>query len=662
MKLSNLIFGRPLETSAEHDHKIGVAAGIPIFGLDGLTSAAYGPEQTMSLLIPLGLLGMQHYLLPIFSAILALLIILYFSYRQTITAYPNGGGSYTVASENLGEMAGLFAAAALMIDYTLTAAVGVSAGVTALVSAVPALHPHQLGLCMLILAIIVLVNMRGVRESGAAFMLPTFLFVGTLLATVAVGVIHAFLAGGHPVPLAPPPAAPPRMVEYLTIWMLMKAFAGGCAAMTGVEAVSNGVTAFREPKSVAANRALSIIIGVLVVLLFGLSYVAKAYGVSAMADPTASGYQSVLSIEVAAVFGRGWFYFLTMASVLAALAFSANTAFAGFPRLARAIAMRDCFPHLFLVRGRRLLFNYGIYMLAGLTALLLLVFDGVTDRLIPLYAIGAFLAFTLSQAGMVRHWMKCRDEPHRAIKMFLNGLGAVATGITLIVILIAKFIAGAWITVILVPLLIAVMLAIKRHYESVAVEVEEPTPLRTENLEPPIVVIPIARWNKIAEKALRFGMTMSTNLKVVHVDSDDSDADTVSKMWNDMVLAPLRRAGLKEPELISVKSSYRTIISPLMDVVFRLEEQYPHVKIAVLLPELVVRRWWEYFLHNQRVQVLKLSLLVRGKQRIIVVNIPWYLRGTSAADNAPSCAGLVAPVDRATEDNVVAAEVKVLNP
>jgi len=492
------------------------------------------------------------------------------------------------------------------------------------VSAMPELHPHQLSLCLIILGIIVLVNLRGVKESGAAFMLPTFLFVGTLLATVVVGILHSVAAHGHPVPVATPPPAPSKTMEMLTLWLLMKAFAGGCAAMTGVEAVSNGVTAFKEPKSTNANRALSVIIGVLVVLLWGLAYVAKVYGVSAMPDPDAHNYQSVLSIEVAAVFGRGWFYFLTMGSVLGALAFSANTAFAGFPRLARAIAMRDYFPHVFLVRGRRLLFSHGIYALATMTALLLIVFKGVTDRLIPLYAIGAFLAFTLSQAGMVRHWMKCTD-PHRHIKMFLNGLGALATGITLLVVLVAKFATGAWITAILVPLLIAIMLAIKRHYDSVAVEVDEPCPLHTNNLEPPIVVIPMARWNKIAEKALRFGMTLSPMLKVVHVDSDDADADAVDRMWQDMVIAPLRAAGLPEPELITVKSSYRTIISPLIDVVLQLEERYPHVKIAVILPELVVRRWWEYFLHNQRVQILKLALLVKGKQRIVVVNIPWYL-------------------------------------
>jgi amino acid transporter len=547
---------------------------------------------------------------------------LYFSYRQTITAYPNGGGSYTVASENLGDGAGLFAAAALMIDYILTAAVGVSAGVTALVSAVPRLHPHQLLLCLVILAVIVIVNMRGVKESGFAFMLPTFMFVGTLLVTIAFGVFHVLASGGHPIAVAAPPPALPATMRYLTIWLLMKAFASGCAAMTGVEAVSNGVTAFKEPRSGNANRALTVIIGVLIVLLFGLSYVAKAYGVSAM-DSNAADYQSVLSIEVAAVFGRGWFYFVTMASVLAALSFSANTAFADFPRMARAIALRDYLPHVFLVKGRRLLFSHGIYALTGFTALILIIFDGVTDRLIPLYAIGAFLAFTLSQAGMVKHWLKCKDEKHRNIKMFLNGLGAVATGITLVVVLVAKFVAGAWVTAILVPLLIGVMLAIKRHYDRVAVEVADCIPLNVVGIEPSIVVIPMARWDKITEKALRFGMSMSPTLKVLHVDSDDTD--TLGNVWHDMVLAPLRKASLPEPELITVKSSYRTIISPLMDYVLQLEDENPGRKIAVLLPELVVQHWWENLLHNQRVQLLKVLLLLRGNQRIVVVNIPWYL-------------------------------------
>ncbi len=622
MKVANLLIGKPLATSdAQHEH-IGVAAGIPIFGLDGLTSAAYGPEQAMSLLIPLGLIGVQQHLLPIFTAILVLLTILYFSYRQTIEAYPNGGGSFTVASENLGDQAGLLAAAALMIDYILTAAVGVSAGVTALVSAVPSLHPHQLSLCLVILALIVIVNLRGVKESGFVFMLPTFLFVGTLLITVVVGIWHAVLANGHPIPVSAPPPPVPATLQYLTIWLLLKAFASGCAAMTGVEAVSNGVTAFKEPRSQKANQALTVIIAILIVLLAGLSYVAKAYGVTAM-DSNDPAYQSVLSIQVAAVFGRGWFYFLTMGSVLAALSFSANTAFADFPRMARAIALKNYLPHVFLLRGRRLLFTHGIYALTGFTALLLIIFRGVTDRLIPLYAIGAFLAFTLSQAGMVKHWIKCKDEKGRHLKMFLNGLGAFATGVTLIVVLVAKFTSGAWITALLVPAIIATMYGIKHHYMRVTSETADTTPIRLTDLHSPIVVIPVARWDKISEKAVRFGLVMSKEVKVVNVQSDvDSGFD---ETWERMVMAPIREHGIPAPELVTVQSSFRTIVSPLMDYILKLEDDNPGRKVAVLLPELVVQHWWENLLHNQRVQLLKLLLLLRGNQRIIVVNIPWYL-------------------------------------
>jgi len=528
MKVFDVLFGRPLATHESHSATIGVAAGIPIFGLDGLTSAAYGPEAAMALLIPLGFYGVQHYLLPIFGFILTLLTILYFSYRQTIEAYPNGGGSFTVASENLGHKAGLFAAAALMIDYILTAAVGLSAGVTALVSAIPQLHRFQLLLCLVILVFIAIINMRGVKETGAVFMLPTFLFVGTLLATIFVGVYHALMTGGHPHAVAAPP--PPDMSQFakftplLLVWLLMKAFSNGCAAMTGVEAVSNGVTAFKEPRSQNANRTLTVIIGILILLLFGLSYVARAYGVTAMdPDTTGNAYQSVLSIEVSAVFGRGWFYYVTMGGVLAALSFSVNTAFADFPRMARAIAGQDYLPHVFLLRGRRLLFSHGIYALTGFTALILILFNGVTDRLIPLYAIGAFLAFTLSQAGMVVHWHKTLDAPHRHLKMFINGLGSVATGISLCIILMTKFMYGAWVTVLLVPLLIGIMVGVKQHYTRVKRETDDPTPLRLTGLEPPIVVIPMARWDKITEKAMRFGMLMSPLVKVVHVDSDDTD-------------------------------------------------------------------------------------------------------------------------------------------
>jgi amino acid transporter len=565
----------------------------------------------MTLLIPLGVAG-TYYIVPVISAILILLVIVYFSYRQTIAAYPGGGGSYTVASENLGTGPGLLAAAALMIDYILTAAVGISAGVTALTSAVPSLIHHTLLICLVILAILAIVNLRGVKDTGAAFIAPTFLFVGTLLTLIGVGVYHTITSGGHPVPVLPPPPPPPATMQYLTLWLLLKTFASGCAAMTGVEAVSNGVMAFKEPRAKNAQRTLTIIIAILIVLLYGIAYLARAYSITAM-EPDAPHYQSVLSILTSAVFGRGWFYYLTSASVLAALSLSANTAFADFPRLARAIAMHDYLPHVFILRGRRLLFSHGVYALTGFTAVILILFGGVTDRLIPLYAIGAFLAFTLSQAGMVVHWKK-EEGGYRKHwwHMFVNGFGAVATGITTIVVLIAKFASGAWVTALLVPVLIGIMLGVKRHYTRVKREMEDMAPLNLANLQEPIVVIPMARWDRITEKAM------------VHVHSDDEEGG-LDRLWDTHVVAPIKAAGLQEPELAVLPSSYRFIIHPLMDYILDLEEKNPGRKIAVLLPELVVRHWWENALHNQRVQLLKLLLLLKGNQRIVVVNIPWYL-------------------------------------
>ena len=623
MAIQDRIFGKPLATSEERAEQIGVSAGIPIFGLDALTSAAYGPEQVAYLLIPLGVAGVTGpRMLEIVSAILILLVIVYFSYRQTIAAYPNGGGSYTVASENLGERAGLLAAAALMIDYILTAAVGISAGVTAMTSALPGLAPHTLALCLCILAVLAMINMRGVKDTGAAFILPTFMFISTLLTLIGVGVYKTFAAGGHPVALEQIPEIKATITSLSWI-LLLKAFSSGCAAMTGVEAVSNGVMAFREPRPKNAQRTLTVIIALLIVLLYGTAWLSKHYGIMAM-DPDQPGYQSLLSLLVMAVFGRGWFYFVTMGSVFLALALSANTAFADFPRLTRAIAMHDYLPHVFILRGRRLLFSHGIYALTGFTALILIAFGGVTDKLIPLYAIGAFLAFTLSQAGMVRHWQKEPAHPGRVWHMFVNGTGAIATGITTIVVLASKFMSGAWLTAILIPFLILIMYSVKKHYSRVEGEMKEMTPLNMDNLEEPIVVIPMAGWNRISEKAMRFGLLMSKEIKVVHVHSED-EGHGIEDEWMDKILLPIRSKGMAEPELITIHSNYRFIISPLMNYILSLEADHPGRKVAVLLPELVVRHWWENLLHNQRVQLLKLFLLVKGNQRIVVINIPWYL-------------------------------------
>jgi amino acid transporter len=621
MQIFDLLFGRPLATSEERAEHVGPAAGIPIFGLDALSSAAYGPEAALTLLIPLGIAGVK-LIVPVTTAILILLLILYFSYRQTIEAYPHGGGSYTVASENLGMGPGLLAAAALMIDYVLTAAVGIASGVGALISAAPKLQPHTLGLCLLILLILTIVNMRGVRDTGVAFLIPTYLFVGTLLIVIVVGLVRALISGGHPRPVEVPPALPP-MTAAVSVWLILKVFSSGCTAMTGVEAVSNGVMAFRDPTQKNAKRTLTIIIALLIALLAGIALLCRAYGIGAT-DPNGPGYQSVLSQLTAAVMGRGWFYYVTIASILLVLALSANTAFADFPRLTRAIALNDYLPHVFILRGRRLLYSHGIYALVGLTGALLILFGGVTDRLIPLYAIGAFLAFTLSQAGMVMHWRR-NPGPGSRGRMMMNGLGAVATGITVLVVLAAKFVEGAWVTALLIPLMILAMVMAHRHYVRTARETAEPNPLDVKGLRPPLVIIPLDRWNRLSEKALRFALAISPDIIAVHVDSADAHEKSICDDWDKYIAAPLSEAGMKIPELVNLVSPYRFVLAPVVDFVLKKEKELATRHIAVLVPELVVKHWWENLLHNQRANVLKLMLLLKGNQRIMVVNIPWYL-------------------------------------
>jgi amino acid transporter len=619
MSLFSLLAGKPLATSEERAEHIGPISGIPVFGLDALSSAAYGPEAALTLLIPLGMAGVAH-IVPISFAIIGLLAIVFFSYCQTIDAYPNGGGSYTVATENLGATAGLFAAAALMIDYILNAAVGISAGVEALVSAFPSLLPHTLALCLVILTILTLINIRGTKDTGVAFLLPTYLFIGSLLLVICVGAYRAFITHGHPVPVVAPPRLPIG-TTMLPLWLLAKVFASGCTAMTGVEAVSNGVGAFREPTQPNAKRCLTIIIVVLMIFLGGIALLCRAYDIAAT-DPASAGYQSILSQLISAVMGRGWFYYLSIGSILAVLALSANTSYADFPRLTRAIAMHDYLPHVFKVRGRRLLYSHGIAALVGFTALLLIAFGGITDRLIPLFAIGAFLAFTLSQAGMVVHWHR---QPGRHLhRMIVNGVGAVATGITLVVVLVAKFTDGAWITAILIPSLIILMLAIKRHYNQVDEDINIDRRMHVENLMHPLVVVPLDRWTRITEKALRFAMKLSDQVQAVHVDAEEARAH-VEEMWQRNVAFPVNKAGKPVPEMVFLSSPYRFVITPLVDHILQLERDHPERQIAVLVPELVVKHWWQTPLHNQRAQILKLLLLVKGNQRIMVINIPWYL-------------------------------------
>jgi len=500
--------------------------------------------------------------------------------------------------------------------------VGISAGVGALVSAVPKLQPHTLSICLGILVLITLLNLRGIRETGKVFMAPTYLFIGCLLGAIGLGLLKALLSGGRPAAVIPPHPLPPPAAAA-GAWIIVQAFSSGCTAMTGVEAVSNGVSAFREKAVKNARSTLIAIIGILILMLAGIAWLARAYRIGAT-DPGQPGYESLLSQLLAAVAGRGFFYYLSIGSILAVLALSANTAFADFPRLCRVVAEDGYLPHGFRLRGRRLVFSEGIYSLAFLAGVLLIIFGGVTDRLIPLFAVGAFLAFTLSQAGMVIHW-KRTGGPGARRNMLINGLGATATAGTVAVVLTAKFIEGAWITVLLIPSLLVLMAAIRHHYLQIGREIECREPLNLTRLDPPIVVVPLGSWTKPSEKAMRFALNLSADVHVLQVRTGDEIED-LRDSWPHLVEGPALELGLPAPKLTVVDSPYRQVILPILNFVNEVEQKYPERYIAVLIPELIERRWFHYFLHNQRAGVLKTLLLVKGNQRLSVINVPWYLQ------------------------------------
>jgi len=407
------------------------------------------------------------------------------------------------------------------------------------------------------------------------------------------------------------------------MWLLLQVFSNGCTAMTGVEAVSNGVRAFREPTVRNAQRTLTVIIGLLAILLAGIAYLVRAYGIQAT-DPIKPGYQSVISMLVAAVAGRGVFYYFTIGSVLVILSLSANTAFADFPRLCKAVSHDGFLPHSFSYRGRRLVYSQGIYVLAVLAAILLILFRGVTDNLIPLYAIGAFLAFTLSQAGMVGHWRKNRGRG--AVRsMLVNGLGGVTTGLTLLVVLVAKFNAGAWVSVLLIAGMMSTMLWVQRHYSEVAKELQLSIPLQIEHLGPPIVIVPIQSWSLISQRAMEFALTLSPEIHALHVGAEE-ETNELQANWNRLVADPVAHAGGTPPTLVNLASPYRLIIKPILDYVLKMELDNPGRQIAVIVPELVERHWYHYPLHNQRAELLKALLLVKGSRNIVLINVPWYIK------------------------------------
>jgi amino acid transporter len=591
-----------------------------VLGLDALASASYGPEALLTVLLPLGSVGLG-YLRPLVGAILILLAVVALSYRQTIAAYPGGGGAYTVAKENLGERVSLLAAAALGLDYLLNAAVAVSAGVGALVSVVPSLLSYTLPLCLAVLALLTLLNLRGVRATGAAFMLPTYAFVATLGAVICIGIFKALTQGWHPTPIIAPPAVP-ATVASASSWMLLRAFANGCTAMTGVEAVSNAVPIFEQPATLRARRSLALIVTMLAFLLAGIAFLCRLYQVTAT-PPGAAGYQSIVSQVVAAAVGHNALYYVTLGSVVTVLALSANTSFADFPRVCRMLAGDRYLPEMFVHRGRRLAFSYGIVALGFSAALLLIVFGGITEGLIPLVAVGALAAFTLSQAGMVAHWRK-QSSPGARRSLVLTLIGALATGVTLLVVLVSKFEQGAWISLLLVGAMLLLFRQVRRHYDFIATATA--TEVRLEpTLLPALAVVPLRRWDALSVKALRFALGTSSEVVALQVLTGDREVDDLSGRWNHIV-EPLERAGMQRPRLVVLRSEYRQLIQPIVSFVLKLTSEQPERQVIVVVPELIETHWYQRLLHNQTAAVLKALLLLRGRPQIVIVTIPWYLR------------------------------------
>ncbi len=634
MSLLKLILGRRLANEEYVERKIGAFEGVPAMGLDGLGSASYGPEAAMTVLIPLGAAGTASIHI-VMLPILALLVILYVSYRQTIRAYPSNGGAYTVSKANLGTNASLLAASALMIDYVLNVAVGISAGVGALTSAIPALHPYTLALCLAILVLVTIMNLRGTMDAGRAWALPTYLFVASLALILAIGVYKTIMAGGEPPPVVPPPSSP-RPTEVISIWLLLRSFAAGCTAMTGVEAVSNGVSAFREPVVTRAHRTLGAICVILGLLLGGITYLVRSYGVTAM-DQTQDGYQSILSQLAGAVIGRGPFYYVAIASVLCILCLSANTSFVDFPRVCRLVASDDFLPRPFAAVGRRLVFSVGILYLAGAAGLLLIAFGGITDRLIPLFAIGAFLTFTMSQLGMVVHWrgelQRARTEreqrQHRA-SLAINAIGMATTGIALAIILVAKFVEGAWITLLVIPCVLFLLRTVKRYYVELDAQMRTEARLDLRDAHPPIVLVVTETWNRLTDRALQFALRLSPDVIAVHLmklggPDVREQRRLLRQRWSEHVEQPARIAGHRPPPLVLLEAHYRRIAGPLLQFLAQVEKDNRGRAIAVLIPEIVKEHWWQYLLHGQRARRLRAALLRYGGSHIVVINIPWYL-------------------------------------
>ena len=614
-RVKHLLFGRPLPSERLEHERLNKKTALAVLSSDAISSVAYATEQILLVLAVIGATAF-HYLVPISAVIVGLLVLVAISYRQTIFAYPEGGGSYTVAKDNIGVAPGLVAAAALLTDYILTVAVSISSGIAAITSAYPRLAPHAVTLCLVSIAVLALVNLRGVRESGIAFSVPTYAFIVLMLTLIGVGIYQGVTGhGGGVAPVVGPvrvdPASAARHpmgapVGLALTFLILRAFAEGCVAMTGTEAISNGVSVFRNPPSKNAAITLGWMAAILAGFFLGTSYLAVHFAVM----PTAN--ETVLSQLGRHIFGGGWLYFALQYATFAILVLAANTAFADFPRLSGILANDRYMPRQLAARGDRLAFSNGIITLALVAMLLVWLFSGDTSALIPLYAIGVFLCFTVSQYGMVKRWFRTR-APGWRWKAALNGLGAVATAAVTIVQVMTKFTHGAWIVVIIIPLIILLLRGIHKHYESFAREIsfQGQSPIMPFHHT---VVVPVNGITKAASGALVYATTISDDVVAVYVETDKKATERMEQDWEEWDIGV---------PLVVLPSPYRSVLRPIVDYVENLRMLSPGELVTVVVPEIVPRHWWEHFLHNKTALYIRTTLMF--KPNVVVVAVPYLL-------------------------------------
>jgi len=601
--VKRLILGRPIPTHLAHHERLSRVTGLAVLSSDALSSVAYATEEILRVLVIGGLAALSHGT-PIALLIATLLAIVAFSYRQTIHAYPNGGGAYIVSKDNLGINAALVAAAALLIDYTLTVAVSIAAGVAAVTSAFPALHVNRVELSLGFLVVLAIGNLRGIRESGRIFSVPTYFFIVMILLLEGVG-IWRYVAGSiHPIQTVDPL---PLGSSAIGIFALLTAFSNGCTAMTGVEAVSNGVPAFRPPEAKNAAQTL-IAMAVLAITMFvGITLLANAYHV------IPSETETVISQIARGTFGgRGVLYLSVQAATMLILVLAANTAYSDFPRLGSIVARDGFLPRQFSNQGDRLAFSNGIFALSFFAGLLLVVFGGDTHALIPLYMIGVFISFTLSQFGMVLHWRRLR-EPGWVASAFINGIGAIATFVVLCIVAMTKALEGAWIIILLIPVLVVIFKATRRHYQHVADQLSL-TGWQGKARQHSTVLVPIGGVQRAVLQAVEYARSLSDDVRALFVDTDSNATDRVRADWD-------KWGGGTKLEILS--SPYRSLMEPLLEYIDQLQAANPNDYVTVILPEFVPARWWQHLLHNQRALLIKGALLFRP--RVVVTSVPFHL-------------------------------------